>query len=128
MLQQIVRLVVGGELRYVQMPESLSHSVSIFGADTPAYRIFIFLMAAALFGATWYLVNRTTIGMKLRAVVQDRSIAACFGINSDRIYGLRSEEHTSELQSLMRISYAVFCLKKNKLKPNNSTPSIQNQN
>src|SRR3546814_9386213 len=28
--------------------------------------------------------------------------------------GLRSEEHTSELQSLMRISYAVFCLKKNK--------------
>src|SRR3546814_9654812 len=30
---------------------------------------------------------------------------------------LRSEEHTSELQSLMRISYAVFCLKK-KTKPN----------
>src|SRR3546814_2912063 len=28
---------------------------------------------------------------------------------------LRSEEHTSELQSLMRISYAVFCLKKKKL-------------
>src|SRR3546814_7575346 len=27
-------------------------------------------------------------------------------------HGLRSEEHTSELQSLMRISYAVFCLKK----------------
>src|SRR3546814_9523148 len=30
--------------------------------------------------------------------------------------GFRSEEHTSELQSLMRISYAVFCLKKNKKK------------
>src|SRR3546814_10612402 len=29
----------------------------------------------------------------------------------------RSEEHTSELQSLMRISYAVFCLKKKKKKP-----------
>src|SRR3546814_5234707 len=29
---------------------------------------------------------------------------------------LRSEEHTSELQSLMRISYAVFCLKKKKIK------------
>src|SRR3546814_3170922 len=29
---------------------------------------------------------------------------------------LRSEEHTSELQSLMRISYAVFCLKKNNIK------------
>src|SRR3546814_10899675 len=31
-----------------------------------------------------------------------------------RIATLRSEEHTSELQSLMRISYAVFCLKKKK--------------
>src|SRR3546814_9905372 len=30
----------------------------------------------------------------------------------DRGHDLRSEEHTSELQSLMRISYAVFCLKK----------------
>src|SRR3546814_7791260 len=29
-------------------------------------------------------------------------------------FGMRSEEHTSELQSLMRISYAVFCLKKKK--------------
>src|SRR3546814_6521698 len=29
---------------------------------------------------------------------------------------IRSEEHTSELQSLMRISYAVFCLKKKKIK------------
>src|SRR3546814_4436357 len=33
----------------------------------------------------------------------------------------RSEEHTSELQSLMRISYAVFCLKKKKNKINNTT-------
>src|SRR3546814_1406215 len=35
----------------------------------------------------------------------------------------RSEEHTSELQSLMRNSYAVFCLKKKKQKKNNK-PSI----
>src|SRR3546814_10823839 len=32
----------------------------------------------------------------------------------------RSEEHTSELQSLMRISYAVFCLKKKKITHNNT--------
>src|SRR3546814_9133627 len=32
------------------------------------------------------------------------------------VRGERSEEHTSELQSLMRISYAVFCLKKNNTK------------
>src|SRR3546814_7672601 len=34
-------------------------------------------------------------------------------------YDARSEEHTSELQSLMRISYAVFCLKKNKNRTRN---------
>src|SRR3546814_1794953 len=33
--------------------------------------------------------------------------------------GCRSEEHTSELQSLMRISYAVFCLKKKTISTNN---------
>src|SRR3546814_1519584 len=40
---------------------------------------------------------------------------------------IRSEEHTSELQSLMRISYAVFCLKKKKNKINtlnNTSKSI----
>src|SRR3546814_2372885 len=35
-------------------------------------------------------------------------------IAGSRYRGDRSEEHTSELQSLMRISYAVFCLKKKK--------------
>src|SRR3546814_2269746 len=35
-------------------------------------------------------------------------------ISSSRKNWARSEEHTSELQSLMRISYAVFCLTKNK--------------
>src|SRR3546814_10223931 len=42
------------------------------------------------------------------------------GTNSECVYSenfmVRSEEHTSELQSLMRISYAVFCLKKKKNK------------
>src|SRR3546814_8504226 len=33
-----------------------------------------------------------------------------------RVRSARSEEHTSELQSLMRISYAVFCLKKKRIK------------
>src|SRR3546814_4804747 len=35
-------------------------------------------------------------------------------ITEHLVHALRSEEHTSELQSLMRISYAVFCLKKKK--------------
>src|SRR3546814_10630081 len=35
-----------------------------------------------------------------------------FGLDKERMEEVRSEEHTSELQSLMRNSYAVFCLKK----------------
>src|SRR3546814_5459606 len=37
----------------------------------------------------------------------------------------RSEEHTSELQSLMRISYAVFCLKKKKPLPTTDNPTYK---
>src|SRR3546814_13646308 len=37
------------------------------------------------------------------------------GIPTEMLLMMRSEEHTSELQSLMRISYAVFCLKKKKI-------------
>ena len=88
LLQQLVRLTAGGELRYVQMPETLSHSVTILGVEASAYRVFIFLAAALLFFVTWFLMQRTTIGMKLRAVVQDPGVAACFGINADRVYGL----------------------------------------
>src|SRR3546814_3425920 len=39
-------------------------------------------------------------------------LAAALAAAAGRARQLRSEEHTSELQSLMRISYAVFCLKK----------------
>src|SRR3546814_4301932 len=41
--------------------------------------------------------------------------ASCFR----RVTRVRSEEHTSELQSLMRISYAVFCLKKKQIEKTN---------
>src|SRR3546814_5721529 len=47
-----------------------------------------------------------------RQNVRDDAIAA-FDQPGGQFFG-RSEEHTSELQSLMRISYAVFCLKKKK--------------
>src|SRR3546814_4568259 len=46
----------------------------------------------------------------LRVAVLDIAPTAMMYATTDRSF--RSEEHTSELQSLMRISYAVFCLKK----------------
>src|SRR3546814_8798770 len=48
-------------------------------------------------------------GTAIRANARSRTRA---GIQHGRRLDFRSEEHTSELQSLMRISYAVFCLKK----------------
>src|SRR3546814_8998918 len=50
--------------------------------------------------------------------LQDENFPTFRGINSipGATSSARSEEHTSELQSLMRISYAVFCLKKTKNK------------
>jgi len=87
-LQQVVRLTAGGELRYVELPPSMDSSVSIFGVEIAAYRIFIFVVTALLFLISWSIMYRTTFGLKLRAVVQDRNVASCFGINADRIYSL----------------------------------------
>ena len=87
-LQQVVRLTAGGDLRYVELPPSMASSVSIFGVEIAAYRIFIFVVAALLFLISWSIMYRTTFGLKLRAVVQDRNVASCFGINADRIYSL----------------------------------------
>src|SRR3546814_3954770 len=63
------------------------------------------LLRRALSAARWSVMSRTTMA-KPRTVPSRRS-----------------EEHTSELQSLMRISYAVFCLKKK-----NNNKKIQTTN
>src|SRR3546814_3150052 len=58
------------------------------------------------------------------AAAEQRRHRSCKGLSQSiaarfrKLDGKRSEEHTSELQSLMRISYAVFCLKKKKNKAN----------
>src|SRR3546814_7521912 len=50
---------------------------------------------------------------QLRRLARDPAVRAVgeTGLDYNRNYSPRSEEHTSELQSLMRIPYAVFCLK-----------------
>src|SRR3546814_2457758 len=53
------------------------------------------------------LVAVQAVQVEVQRVEAGDAVAAVFGVP-------RSEEHTSELKSLMRISYAVFCLKKKK--------------
>src|SRR3546814_8885534 len=63
-----------------------------------------------------YVVDGAELAAKLKDGVLD-------------ISKLRSEEHTSELQSLMRISYAVFCLKKKRTtQPNHNQQSYHQTN
>src|SRR3546814_2399940 len=57
------------------------------------------------------IAKKATKGYALRRVGEPDEIAGAAVFLGSRA-GSRSEEHTSELQSLMRISYAVFCLKK----------------
>ena len=84
--QQAIRLTAGGELRYVQMPESLSQSVNILGATDSAYRLFILFLSLGLFALTWGIYRYTSFGLKLRAITQNRAVASSFGINAGRIY------------------------------------------
>src|SRR3546814_8216277 len=58
--------------------------------------------------------TRPLIIDELRQAVREEVILLNGATTIDEMITFRSEEHTSELQSLMRISYAVFCLKKKK--------------
>src|SRR3546814_7049561 len=58
------------------------------------------------------MAGRTSRALARSAAARAAAASGAAGLAAER--DARSEGHTSELQSLMRISYAVFCLKKNK--------------
>src|SRR3546814_8509490 len=78
---------------------------------------------------TYAVARRITFGLdvnpvKSQLILIDHTINAIVSAAPERTPSFsnrsRSEEHTSELQSLMRISYAVFCLKKKKKQTSNT--------
>src|SRR3546814_2066008 len=83
---------------------------------TPLFRSYLIAFAVGPFDVVEGAIPPTP----QRAEPLPLRIVATKGQKDKLTYALRerSEEHTSELQSLMRISYAVFCLKKKK---NNTT-------
>src|SRR3546814_8784850 len=82
-------------LPYLGKPEDVAAMVAFLASDAAR---FISGQVIAIDGGTT---------AQLPTVTAARALA-----EKARPHGRRSEEHTSELQSLMRISYAVFCLKK----------------
>src|SRR3546814_5558818 len=81
-------------------PPSLAFAQTVIGRDLP--------LPVGLLFHTVYVTFWVAIFVRY---FPRRDILTALGLAAG--LWLRSEEHTSELQSLMRISYAVFCLKKN---------------
>src|SRR3546814_6405148 len=94
---------------YTTLVRSLSHSPTFFGEVHMSVLVSL-LITFLVIVLVLYLIARLSIDGRAKQIVQ--LIVIIIGIVS---LLRRSEEHTSELQSLMRISYADFCLKtKNK--------------
>src|SRR3546814_7576509 len=92
---------------------SPSPSVSAERIDSSTFSGFVVVGSKATSGSLRFTVSSTT-GTVMRKMMSNTSM-------------MRSEEHTSELQSLMRLSYAVFCLKnKNKQQHTSHTPQLPN--
>src|SRR3546814_10222617 len=85
--------------------------------------------AASAQAATRYDLNcknKVTV-MRIGSTTRE-TVSSPKRLSIDLAAKLRSEEHTSELQSLMRISYAVFCLKKKNTTNTPYTPQQQHTN
>lgn len=87
-LQQAVRLGVGAESRFVKGPELLSGNTEIGPLIMSNYRLFVIFFSIAVLWGSWLLMTRTEFGMKLRAIIQNRSISECYGIESKRVYSI----------------------------------------
>lgn len=87
-LQQLVRLGIGAESRFVRGPTILDGNLTIGAVVMSNYRIFVILFSIGVLTATWALMTRTEFGMKLRAVIQNREISECYGIEAGKIYSL----------------------------------------
>ncbi|HEY0287006.1 MAG TPA: urea ABC transporter permease subunit UrtB [Pseudomonas sp.] len=85
-LMQGVRMIFGNDPKYINMPEFLSNNLTLGGVSLSAFRLLIIAMTVLMVGAFWFLFYRTHFGIKIRAVTQNKEMAASFGINAERIY------------------------------------------
>ena len=85
-LQQIVRQIFGTQARPLTPPDWLAGSVAINDVvSISSIRIAIFILGVIFFVLLWLILNRTRLGLEVRAVTQNPRMAASMGINPDRI-------------------------------------------
>jgi len=85
-LQQAVRTIFSPLNRSVVTPAWLSGSVEITpGLDITLNRLYILLFSLLVFGALLLVLKRTRLGLEMRAVTQNRAMAAAMGIRTDRV-------------------------------------------
>ena len=87
-LIQSIRLIFGGEPKYVGVPSWLDFQIEANFIHLSGVRLFIILFAILLGALTWYIMYKTTLGIKIRAVMQDKEMAAAFGIDTSKIYSM----------------------------------------
>ncbi len=84
-LQQIFRHIFGAANVQVSSPSWLSGSWVIQDVLLAYNRIFVIGIALAIVVGTWLLLTRTSIGLQIRAVMQNRAMASCIGVRTDRV-------------------------------------------
>jgi branched-chain amino acid transport system permease protein/urea transport system permease protein len=85
-LQQVLQLLFGAAPQRVYGP--LPGSIAIGGVPYPAYRLLLIGSAIMLFAGAFVAFRWTRFGLDLRAVIQDRNMAAALGINTQRVFAL----------------------------------------
>jgi urea transport system permease protein len=85
-LMQGVRLIFGSDPKYIAVPEIFQSNVEIGFASLSVFRLVVIGITALVVAATAWLFYRTRFGMQVRAVMQNKEMAASFGINADRVY------------------------------------------
>jgi branched-chain amino acid transport system permease protein len=85
-LLDLTRIFWGDLALAMATPAALSGQVDLLGVSYPAYRLFIILLGAAIFGALALVLARTQIGAMIRAGVDNDAMAACLGINVERLF------------------------------------------
>lgn len=85
-LLDLTRIIWGDVALASDMPVLLEGQVRLLGVDYPAYRLFVIGLGLAVLAALAFVLGRTQIGAMIRAGVDNDAMAACLGIDVERLF------------------------------------------